>query len=108
MTDTTGDAFADRPRGTLAPLGVAELPAPPRSVWPIVGPGIVAAGVGLGSGEFIFFPYVASQIGLGFLWAAVDREMTVGHHHACLCTIRCKPESIDNIVQTRLKHLQKR
>ena len=54
----------------LAPLVPAELPPPPRSVWPIIGPGIVAAGVGLGSGEFIFFPYVASQIGLGFLWAA--------------------------------------
>src|SRR5688500_7336788 len=55
----------------LAPLLPAELPPPPATIWPIVGPGIVAAGVGLGSGEFVFFPYVASQIGLGFLWAAI-------------------------------------
>ena len=61
---------AQSTRASLAPLQPAELPPPPKTVWPIVGPGIVAAGVGLGSGEFIFFPYVASQIGLGFLWAA--------------------------------------
>jgi hypothetical protein len=27
--------------------------------------------VGLGSGEFVIFPYIASQVGLAFLWAAV-------------------------------------
>jgi hypothetical protein len=31
----------------------------------------VAAGVGLASGEFILFPYIASQIGFGFVWAAL-------------------------------------
>jgi hypothetical protein len=30
----------------------------------------VAAGVGLASGEFILWPYIASQVGLIFLWAA--------------------------------------
>jgi hypothetical protein len=56
---------------TLADLQTAELPPPPRSLRRIIGPGIVAAGVGLGSGEFVIFPYIASQIGLAFLWAAV-------------------------------------
>ena len=37
----------------------------------IIGPGIVAAAVGLGSSEFVIFPYIASQAGLTFLWAAV-------------------------------------
>jgi hypothetical protein len=36
-----------------------------------VGPGVVAAGVGISSGEFILWPYIASQVGLIFLWAAV-------------------------------------
>ncbi len=49
---------------------VAELPAPPTSTLRIVGPGVVAAGVGLASGEFILYPYIASQIGLAFVWAA--------------------------------------
>jgi len=41
------------------------------NLWRIVGPGIVAAGVGISSGEFILWPYIASQAGLVFLWAAV-------------------------------------
>ena len=50
---------------------VRDLPEPPRNLWRIVGPGIVAAGVGISSGEFILWPYIASQVGLVFLWAAV-------------------------------------
>lgn len=49
---------------------VRDLPAPPDRQWRYVGPGIVAAGVGLASGEFILFPYIASQVGLTFVWAA--------------------------------------
>ncbi len=55
----------------LQPLVVRDLPDPPRNLWKIVGPGIVAAGVGLSSGEFILWPFIASQTGLIFLWAAV-------------------------------------
>jgi hypothetical protein len=50
---------------------VRDLPAPPARQWKYVGPGIVAAGVGLASGEFILFPYIASQVGLIFVWAAL-------------------------------------
>ena len=32
---------------------------------------MVGAGVGLGSGEFILWPYIASQVGLVFLWGAL-------------------------------------
>lgn len=50
---------------------VRPLPEAPKSTWRIIGPGVVAAGVGLASGEFILFPYIASQVGLVFVWAAV-------------------------------------
>ena len=50
---------------------VRDLPDLPRNLWRIVGPGIVAAGVGVSSGEFILWPYIASQVGLVFLWGAV-------------------------------------
>jgi hypothetical protein len=40
-------------------------------MWPIIGPGIIAAGVGMASGEFILYPYIASQVGLVFVWAAL-------------------------------------
>ncbi|HUG44956.1 MAG TPA: Nramp family divalent metal transporter, partial [Sphingomicrobium sp.] len=56
--------------GKLADLRPAQLPPAPSSTWQIVGPGVVAAGVGLASGEFILYPFIASQIGLAFLWAA--------------------------------------
>jgi hypothetical protein len=32
---------------------------------------VIAAGIGLASGEFILWPYITSQVGLVFLWAAV-------------------------------------
>ncbi|MFD5320338.1 Nramp family divalent metal transporter [Streptomyces sp. NPDC127098] len=55
---------------------VRPLPEPPRRMWRIIGPGIVAAGVGLSSGEFILWPYIASQAGLVFLWGAVVGVVT--------------------------------
>ena len=49
----------------------AILPDPPRNYWRLVGPGIVAGGVGLSSGEFVLWPYIASQVGLILLWGAL-------------------------------------
>ena len=56
---------------TLYDREIRDLPDMPASAWRIVGPGVVAAGVGLGSGEFILWPYIASQVGLVFLWGAL-------------------------------------
>ena len=50
---------------------VRDLPESPRNLWRIVGPGIVAAGVGLSSGEFVLWPYIATQVGLVLLWGAL-------------------------------------
>ena len=50
---------------------VRDLPAAPTRYRRYVGPGIIAAGVGLSSGEFVLYPYIASQVGLVFVWAAV-------------------------------------
>ncbi|MDG4830158.1 Nramp family divalent metal transporter [Solwaraspora sp. WMMD1047] len=67
MTQTAADRFPTR--HVPAPA-VRDMPEPPRSAGRIIGPGIIAAGVGLASGEFILYPYIASQVGLIFLWAA--------------------------------------
>jgi hypothetical protein len=48
-----------------------ELPEAPTRTWGIIGPGLVSSGVGLASGEFILWPFIASQVGLVFLWGAV-------------------------------------
>src|SRR5215213_4965865 len=59
------------PSKHLPEVEIRELPEPPASTWRIVGPGIVGAGVGLASGEFILWPYISSQVGLVFLWGAL-------------------------------------
>jgi hypothetical protein len=49
---------------------VRDMPEPPRNYWRLVGPGIVAGGVGLSSGEFVLWPFISSQVGLVLLWGA--------------------------------------
>jgi hypothetical protein len=62
------DAFPTR---HLPGPEVRDMPEAPRRFWRLIGPGVIAAGVGLASGEFILFPYIASQVGLVFVWAAL-------------------------------------
>src|SRR4026207_594149 len=49
---------------------VREMPEPPRNYWRLVGPGIVAGGVGLSSGEFVLWPFIASLGVLVLRWGA--------------------------------------
>jgi len=42
----------------------------PMSLRRMVGPGVVAAGIGLAAGEIILWPYLTSIGGLGLLWLA--------------------------------------
>ncbi len=58
------------PTKHLAAPQVRDLPEPPSRFRKVIGPGIIAAGVGMASGEFILYPYIASQVGLVFVWAA--------------------------------------
>ena len=62
--------------GMLPAQQIRDLPAPPSDLWRIIGPGVVAAGVGVSSGEFILWPFIASQVGLIFLWGAVVGVVT--------------------------------
>jgi hypothetical protein len=65
--------LAERETATRFGRGPAEerdLPEPPR-LRRLIGPGVILVGVGVASGEYILFPYIASQAGLVFLWAAV-------------------------------------
>ena len=70
--DEGGTAVADCvPTRYLPRPEVRDMPEAPPQYWRLIGPGIIAAGVGLASGEFILFPYIASQVGLVFVWAAM-------------------------------------
>jgi hypothetical protein len=51
----------------IAPLGSKELPiAPP--LRKLLGPSFILLGLGLGSGEVVLWPYMASNYGLGIVW----------------------------------------
>ena len=65
---SAADAF---PTKNLPRPEVRDLPDSPVKYRKLIGPGIIASGVGLASGEFILFPYIASQVGLVFVWAAM-------------------------------------
>lgn len=48
-----------------------KLSAPPKSFINLLGPGLVLIAMGLGSGEFVLWPYLTAQYGLGILWGAL-------------------------------------
>jgi hypothetical protein len=63
------------PEAAIGAVVERELPeAPP--LRKIVGPSVILVGVGIASGEYILFPYIASQVGLVFLWAALVGLLT--------------------------------
>ena len=49
---------------------VRDLPEP-APLRRLIGPSVILVGVGVASGEYILYPYIASKAGLVFLWAAV-------------------------------------
>jgi hypothetical protein len=71
MASSEAGATATLSTKHLPGVEIRELPPAPSTTWRIIGPGLVGAGVGLASGEFILWPYIASQVGLVFLWGAV-------------------------------------
>jgi len=60
--------------GPLPSWDVGNLPPPPMAGWRLwvglLGPGIVLAGSGIGSGEWLFGPAVTAQYGPSLLWLA--------------------------------------
>jgi hypothetical protein len=56
--------------GNLPPMPYKDMPEP-LPLRKVLGPSVILAGLGVGSGEYIIWPYMATTVGLGFLWAAV-------------------------------------
>lgn len=52
-------------------MELKKLPNPPKSFINLLGPGIVLVAMGLGSGEYVLWPYLISQFGFGIIWGAV-------------------------------------
>jgi len=54
----------------LTPLSKKDLPKP-LPLKKLIGPSFILLGLGLGSGELILWPYLASNYGLGIMWGAL-------------------------------------
>ena len=54
-------------RNSITPLGRKPLPQAPK-LRQLLGPSFIILGLGLGSGEVVLWPYMASNYGLGIVW----------------------------------------
>ena len=61
--------FNPTPTGNLPPMPYRDMP-PALPLGKVLGPSVILAGLGVGSGEYILWPFMTSLVGLGFLWAA--------------------------------------
>ncbi len=68
--DGEGHYAPEPPSHNLPPMEYGDMPEP-LPLRKILGPSVILAGVGVGSGEYILWPYITTNVGLGFLWAAV-------------------------------------
>jgi hypothetical protein len=73
----TGRAVEERPlyapevrSDHLPPMEYRDMPEP-LPLRKVLGPSVILAGVGVGSGEYILWPYISSNAGIGFLYLAV-------------------------------------
>ncbi len=55
---------------SIEPLKKGALPPAP-SLRKLIGPSFIILGLGLGSGEFILWPYLTSNYGMGIIWGAL-------------------------------------
>lgn len=58
------------PAGSLPPLRERDLPEP-IPLRRMIGPSIILAGLALGSGEFVLWPYITFRTGFVFFWACL-------------------------------------
>jgi len=65
-----GDFAPEPPTKNLPPMPYQDMPEP-LPLLKVLGPSVILAGLGVGSGEYILWPYITTQVGVGFLWAAL-------------------------------------
>ena len=68
-TESTLTEPAPAGAGRRAEVVEKDLPEP-APLRRLIGPSVILVGVGVASGEYILYPYIASKAGLAFLWAA--------------------------------------
>jgi hypothetical protein len=65
------DVYAPEVRSdNLPPMEYRDMPEP-LPLRKVLGPSVILAGIGVGSGEYILWPYISSNAGIGFLYLAI-------------------------------------
>ncbi len=72
MTDVTGrgEPATEIPAKNVPPVVYADLPEP-ESLGKVMGPSVLLLAGAIGSGEFVLWPYITSQVGLTLVWLVV-------------------------------------
>ncbi len=65
----TNETYEPVRNGHLPPMPYRDMPEP-LPLRKILGPSVILAGLGVGSGEYIIWPFITSVVGPWFLWAA--------------------------------------
>ncbi len=73
MTDVSasrGEPATEIPAKHVPPVHYADLPEP-APLGKVVGPSVLLLAGAIGSGEFVLWPYITSQVGLTLVWLVV-------------------------------------
>ena len=66
----TEEHYEGIPSQNLTPMPFKDMP-PSLSLGKVLGPSVILAGLGVGSGEYIIWPFIAANVGITMLWAAI-------------------------------------
>jgi hypothetical protein len=66
----TEEHYEGVPSQNLPPMAFKDMPEP-LSLGKVLGPSVILTGLGVGSGEYIIWPFVAANVGIAMLWAAI-------------------------------------
>jgi hypothetical protein len=70
QSSPSSEFFDPAPNGNLPPMPYRDMPDP-LPLSKVLGPSVILAGLGVGSGEYIIWPFMTATVGPWFLWAAM-------------------------------------
>jgi hypothetical protein len=68
--EATDGYYEGIPTQNLTPMPFKDMPEP-LPLGKVLGPSVILAGLGVGSGEYIIWPFIAANVGIAMLWAAI-------------------------------------
>ena len=66
----TDEYYEGAPTKNLTAMPFKDMPEP-LPLGKVLGPSVILAGIGVGSGEYIIWPFIAANVGVAMLWAAL-------------------------------------